>query len=469
MATGNVIVTVVDVGQGQCTFVEIYDDDGMDPKLIHTLMVDCGSDKESSQTGMNLQYIADKVSTMDVPAFDCIVFSHSDKDHISLTKKVLDRFLPEKKPVVKLVWYGGAYDLYKKSGFNILDYLVKEGYCLDTDLNTTGSNFSGYNPGIKDYTSLLWEVPDHSVKLFPIISNTLSSDPDWDDQDLDVTGKTAEAKNRVSIICGLYYAGASYVICGDATNVTMAAVNQRFQGNSTVFGNNVMTTIPHHGSRSTGFAVKSGEQASLGSLMVVMGFSSLLKSKTISVSANQKHRHPSLYLMSTFIPTLKQPVIKDPRLKQKNTHLLTANIDYSLKITYPDTINIPMEQDLTFETRTNTFCTNYNVDKPTFSYELDHIFAEVAQGTEPVDEEINLFACWKYIAKSNGGFELEGYTNLSVAGILFTQAADLGLERDNMEFAGRIKPKSAIRLRPRQAAAATSSKSFYMNKIKQFH
>src|SRR5215213_899170 len=100
MATGNVVVSVVDVGQGQCTFIEVYDDSTPTAKLVHAVMVDCGSDKKSDDTPTNLGYIAAKVQEMAKPAFDCIIFSHSDKDHISLTKDVLDKFPPTKKPTV---------------------------------------------------------------------------------------------------------------------------------------------------------------------------------------------------------------------------------------------------------------------------------------------------------------------------------------------------------------------------------
>ena len=148
MSTGKIIVSVVDVGQGKCTFVEIYNTSNT---LIHTLLFDCGSDKQSAETQDNLQYIADKVSGMGTPAFDCIFFSHSDKDHISLTKDLLDKFSSSKKPKVKEVWYGGDRTKYTKYKFNILDYLEAQGYCDTADLKAAPSNYTGYDPDKKKY------------------------------------------------------------------------------------------------------------------------------------------------------------------------------------------------------------------------------------------------------------------------------------------------------------------------------
>src|ERR1041384_5820492 len=106
MAVSKVVVNVVDVGQGQCTFVEIYDGAGTVP--AQTLLFDCGSNKQSDQTQENLGYIAKKVGGMAVPAFDCVFFSHSDSDHINLMLNLLEMFPEDGKPAVKQVRHGGA-------------------------------------------------------------------------------------------------------------------------------------------------------------------------------------------------------------------------------------------------------------------------------------------------------------------------------------------------------------------------
>lgn len=462
MATGNVIVTVVDVGQGQCTFVEIYNT-ASTPKLIHALLFDCGSDKQSNETQTNLQYIATKVSGMTTPTFDCIFFSHSDKDHISLTWDLLQKFSSAKKPVVKEVWYGGAYEKYTKDKFNILDYLQTAGYCTATDIKTTGSNYTGYNETTKQYAIYLWRSDDKSVTVYPIASNALSDNPDWDDNDLDVTGANAEALNRVSIICGLYYAGSSYVICGDATNKTMGAVNNLFAGGTTVFDQNNMTTIPHHGSRATGFAVASSQKASFSAKLVVNTFSGLLKSKTITVSSFEKHRHPSLELMNSFLPTITNPFLRDPRLKEKNMHRLVANIDIAL--TQPKGWSL-QKTYYSFDTTSCMFGTRYTQLMNWFAYNLGSTFVTQTKGKTGT-AAINEFACWQFETPSTGSFLVGGYANLSLPLDIFTQDA---ITATDLEKPATEMPSVFVRTKEGQQPVwrPAQTQSLFHNPLKQF-
>jgi hypothetical protein len=439
MATGNVVVTVVDVGQGQCTFVEIYDDTSPTPVLTHTLLVDCGSDKQSTDTKQNIQYIADKVAAMAAPAFDCVIFSHSDKDHVSLMETLLKDFpttSPPNPPKVKLVWYGGNWDQYTKGKlkFNILNHLVNKNYCPKSEIKTTDSDYTGYDQKTKNYHAHFWQSPDKSVTLYCIGSNVLSDDPDWDTHKKVGQQKGAEPTNRVSIIAGLYYAGVSYVLCGDATNKTMAAANTLLAG-TTVFDNNIMTTLPHHGSRTTGYAVKSGAKASANNKLTVTTFAALMKSKTISVSAYQKHSHPSLEMMVDFYPE-GDPILQDARLEQKNAHRVTSRIDLDLVLKIKTSGSTPppskkaktsgepiVKTDRTCETDTNIFGTHYNLGTKTFSYKLKSLAEpSESEGVTATAGAFNTFACWKYITKSDGKFTVEGYSKLQTGVATFTEA-----------------------------------------------
>ncbi len=470
MATGIVEVSVLDVGQGQCTFVEIYNTDST-PKLIHTLLFDCGSDKQSDETQTNLLYIATKVSAMATPAFDCIVFSHSDKDHISLTWYLLQKFSSSKKPAIKRVWYGGAREKYTKYGFNILDYIEEQGYCSSANIKSTGSNYTGYSKTSKSYTHHFWASDDNTVKVYPIVSNVLSDDPDWEDNDQDVEGTNAETLNRVSIICGLYYAGTSYVICGDATNKTMGAVNNLFSDGTTVFDNNKMTTLPHHGSRATGFAVKSSDTASFTAILVVSTFSGILKSKTITVSAYQKHRHPSLQLMSHFIPTIATPIIRDPRLKEKNSHRLTAYLD--IDVGTVTGMLLVKNWPYSFETLTNTFSTRYFDGWSTFSYNLG-IFntAKPSEGLASSGTVINGFACWQFETHTDGSMRMGGYANLAIPLVMFTAGtiSSESLEKAGADTTEAPTPSVFVRIKEnaQQVRPPTQAHPKFHNRLKQF-
>jgi hypothetical protein len=504
MATGFITVTVLDVGQGQCTFLEVYDDTKPTPLLTHTVMMDCGSDKKSDDTPTNLKYIAERVASMTKPAFDCIIFSHSDKDHISLTQDVLDLIPAKKKPVVKKVVYGGDYDQYKKSGTNILDDLQTNKYCKKKDITSPGSYRTNYNrdTGKLDWGEPLWQSSDKAVKIYAIVANVLSNDPDWEEHDESLWGARAEEKNRVSIICGLYYAGASYVICGDATNVTMSATNQHFKG-TTVFNKNKMTTLPHHGSRATAYGVPRSKDPSDDAIKVVETFAKLLKSLTLSASAFEKHRHPSMLLMKAFLPLQMKPFLRDARLKQKNTHRLSAYVDIKIEIKVKASSKkspakkvkksgetLTRDWPWSFDSNTCTFTTRYTDDYTIYSYNLGDQQCDVAEGvndnaTTGVAEVINPHACWQWEGLSDGGSRVGGYAKLSLPLTLFTSGAEnlaiqpggpLGrrgvweFDKDGNEIAGKVNKPSPVTVRtknkPTQQPASAHTQ---FQRLQQFH
>lgn len=475
MAINKVVVNVVDVGQGQCTFVEVYDSSSS-TKLKHALLFDCGSNKHSDEMYINLDWIAARVLTMTTPAFDCIFFSHSDTDHTSHVRYILDKIAETKKPRVKEVWYGGAHVKYTKDGENILDYLIDKKFCTNANLKAMPSNDTGYNPDEDRFYEYLWKSTDSAVYVYGIAANVLSSNPDWSDNDREITGNSGEALNKVSMVCGLYFGGASYVICGDATNKTMAAINTLFTGGTGLFDKNIMTTLPHHGSRRTGLAIPSSGKASLNSRQTVKTFAATLQSKTISVSAYELHSHPSLELMEYFIPTITSPLLMDPRLNMPNTHILTAYIDIDL--TTPKRFKIEKNEEYSFETKTNTFSTRYSQSgSAAFFHNLESLIANKANGVK-AGESLDGFASWKYETDTNGDFVISGHANLATT--KFTQPVTttsvsqkidsatttmgLGLESQSLT-AIEIKPE--VKLNPVRKPASTS-KQFH-TKIKHFN
>lgn len=481
MATGNVIVTVVGVGQGQCTFVEIYDDSDV---LTHTLLFDCGTDKPGTDTYTNLDYVAAKAIEKKPPGFDAIFFSHSDKDHISLARYVLDKVL-ESKPSAKVneVWYGGCKENYTKYSFNILNYIYTKNLCASKNIRGFKADSSDYDKASNEFKWYLWENSNEDVFVRALVANVVSDDPDWDESVDFFTTKTAEEKNRVSLIACLFYANASYVICGDATNRTMGAVNGLLSKGTTLFNNNIMTTLPHHGSRATGLAVKSGQVASLSSVAVVDAFATLMKSVSISISAYEKHRHPSLELMNRFIPTQKTPILRDTRLVQKNTHRITAYMD--IDVTTGTAVTIFQGLSYSFESDTNTFSTRYSDWGPYIAYNLGAKQAQKSQGvvvTKPATA-INAFACWGYTTASSGSTLVRGYANLALPLVQFTAAATSSLVSKSAEemplLAGEpgyvteenetITPTFRVKLK-NQAAKPPSAQRFpVQNKLKQYY
>jgi hypothetical protein len=422
MAIDNVVVTVVDVGQGQCTFVEVYD---ATPALIHTLLFDCGTNRSSASESVNLDYIVARVSGMAIPAFDCIFFSHSDTDHTNLTAALLLKFAA--KPRVKKVWYGGDVDHYTvgTAFFNIINYLVDEGYCTWANISAPLPDFSDYaSPG---WNGELWKTGDGvtNVQVHSIMANVLKAAPELSSMHRPrKKQKVAEVANRVSIVCALYYAGASHVICGDATNKTMATINTLFRAGTTVFDKNHMTTAPHHGSRKTGFNVTSSAKASAIAAKTVTDFGTLLKSKTISVSAYSHHKHPSLELLNCFIPTITAPFLKDINFIG-NMHRIVAfnDVNNSIELKKANGTKLPVGYH-PFNTPTCIFPTWYTPHFVLTAYTYKFGTALVSNGA-PTIPGANSYpnACWQYEIGSGGGLTLGGYPNLAFTSTLFTAAA----------------------------------------------
>lgn len=473
MATGNVIINVADVGQGQCTFVEIYDDSA---KLVQTLLFDCGTDKSSTQTENNLKYIAGKVKAMETPAFDCIFFSHSDNDHISLTARLLKLCLP-KKPAIKKVIYGGNFDQYEKDEVNILNVLVEQGYCTSDEIISPKTYHSNYDPDEAKYTGTLWENSDATLKVYSLVCNVLSSRGKWKPGEDVPARSSAVAKNTVSLVAGLYYAGSSYIICGDATKGTMGAVLKRMNGAS-VFGKNIMTTLPHHGSRTTAGLNAKSRTASVNARKVVAGFADLLASNTITVSAYALHSHPSLDLINIFEPGLTTPALRDARLKGENVHYMTANIDITLSYETKKagrkrgmSHTAPTNEDTSYESSDNTFTTRYYESPPPaiFSYMLGSSSIETALGTTDDAGAINEFASWKYTNPPEGKLTLAGYSNLG-ADTAFTSAPKKSTVFETSGVGDeRAEPVTRRALPPPPLSMPAFTKSPYREKLRQYN
>lgn len=405
MAISKVVTTVIDVGQGQCTFVRIYDDSSP-PKIIHTLLFDCGSDRPSPTTANNIRSIADFLKLMDAPAIDLLVFSHSDNDHISLMYDLLEAYGSKTKPALKVLstWFAGDADFYTKDKFNILDYLGS--YCKSFTKPDFGE--TQYSKAKSDWKKgLVWESADKSVRVGMLIGNVIDNEPGV--FKLTTFGTAAEKKNRVSIVCALLHDDRSMIICGDATNRTMAWVNDAMGTDS--FTTNLMLTLPHHGSRSTGLSVTSTASANKKAIDVVKTFVKRMAPRTITTSAYAMHDHPSIELTNYFTKALAtSPVLKDTRLTGSN-HFSVCNVDVSLIL---PSLTVVSKTYHTMMTQTNFFPTYYYNEAAAFSYQfaagtVDDPPKFVTPKKKPA---INPHACWVYVTTAGSGNSVAGFKQM---------------------------------------------------------
>lgn len=423
MATGKIKVNVVDVGQGQCTFVEVYNTANT---LVHTLLFDCGSDHRSAQTPTNLQYIANTVSAMAAPAFDLMAFSHSDNDHVSLMKDLLGYCTH--KPAVKKVFYGGNYDKYKKRGYNILVELVKQGYCTSKELFAPRTDATGFDPKTGVFPEAMWTSDDGEVRVDLLVGNVINDLPEEPDEDEEEAPKLpilkgAEALNRVSLVCRVNYNGFDYIICGDATNRTMAMVNIYFDRKQ--FPYVPMVTVPHHGSRATGLDVSEGKVPNETAIKNVATFAKICNGRTVTASSYEKHGHPSMELIRYFRPWMANgPLVGDARLGTSRTHLLVSYVDVPLV----NLVGAAITKYLytSYATPSNLYGTNYHNPKVTTLFTYNYAATDNIVGMPPAvtgGVPMNSHACWVYTADSLKNDKLEGATQLPVAPMtLFTRA-----------------------------------------------
>lgn len=471
MATTSMVVNVVDVGQGQCTFVEIYDSSKPEP-LVETLLFDCGSDSKTPVLKQNLDYIAAKVNSMAVPKFDAVFFSHSDSDHVSLMIELLNRFLPAKPPI-DLIWFGGSKSRYKKGKVNVLTYLVTAGYCLLGNIKALGDNESQVDVTAGTFKDPpLWKNGDDKVRVHLLAGNVLANDPVVKDTPTKKVRGTPEFLNRVSLICVVRYETKDYFICGDATNATMATAN--YYAQNATFNNTVMLTLPHHGSRATGLNVGKKQAAKPWYILLVEKFSKIIKGKTLTVSAYKQHHHPSLELIELFTPNAEaKSVVKDQNLVG-DSHYVVVNIDRALK--KPDNKTIQKNYS-TFGTDSNLYATYCYKTTPTYSFPT--IAAATVTMSAPVvtipavpnSPAFNANASWVYTTLAGGGTKMFGASSLPAdgaspnpniftedvagGGVLLSQTGSTahGIDR---KILSELSPPVYFRFAPMRAPAASS-------------
>lgn len=417
--------TVVDVGQGQCTFAVLYDDKN---KIVHTLLFDCGSDKKSKpETDENIRAIADTLVEMDTPTIDLLVFSHSDNDHISLMSNLLlafkmAAFLAKKKEELKILhtWYAGDFLNYKKYGTNILEDLFNDKYC--TKFSYPDFNATQFNPTLGKWMgSPKWESADRTVQVRMLVGNVVDNKPgNFAKAKKNIFGTSDKDKNGVSIVCALMHDNRSLIICGDATTRSMAWINWYFETAKNPFPQTLMLTLPHHGSRRTGLNVESGHDARAKAIDVVETFVQVARAKTITASAFADFHHPSIELMNYFIPTtLATPLLKDNRVTDKSkSHFAVCNVD--LKLTLANQVDVTQENYFTLTSEKNVFTTYYYKPTADFSYQFKPTDLNV--GLPPKFKPIlHQHACWEYTTHGKGqggGNTVKGYDKMS--GTLFT-------------------------------------------------
>lgn len=348
MATKGMNVCCLDVGQGMCTFIEVYDDTN---KLIRTLLFDLGSTKNSAVAGpATIAYIAKNIIARKGPDgyLDALFVSHKDADHVNLLTGLLEA-VPKAK--IGKVFYGGRYSWYQKSAGNVLTAL-KERCAKATDVQGFPIGDTGFVDGA--FKTALWAQDGLSILLL-VVNTPYGSEKKGDAESEISTSPDGDQANSKSLVCIAWLSrGDGFCISGDATFPTMAYTN-------TVLGTRKlldmrMMLLPHHGSRKTTFGLPSSSAEIADEAMeTIKTFGRNVGAKTLIASADTKHSHPSFETITIFrayTDTLSA-WWSDPNLSQGN-HYLSTYLDLSMGDGGPDT-----GQYISFQNHWNVYSTLY--------------------------------------------------------------------------------------------------------------
>lgn len=380
------ILYSLDVGQGMATYFEYYDSGGT---LRSNALFDLGSTKSSKTAGPpTLEFLKTQILKRKPPDgyIDAVFLSHKDGDHINLLGALLD-LVPDAG--IGLVRYGGRYNWYKNRANNILADLGARTGDPEHRLRGFPIGHSNWNP-TTGFGVPIWMGTSYSAYL--LAANTPYRDDVVGDPESAISNRPdGDQANSKSLVIALFMGNTLTVIGGDATFPTFQYINGFFDAS---FDNNVMTLLPHHGSRKTTFGLSSTNATITDEArLVVSTYARRMKGLTVVASADTKHAHPSLETIDTFVAFTDKTKSwwSDPDLTA-GFHFETAYIDLTLS----DTTNIPKEYT-TLQTSQNIYSTLYyfNTRKVDFSY------APYAAGGKPPDTvSFPTGMNWIYTSKS---------------------------------------------------------------------
>lgn len=396
MATAGIQVYSLDVGQGMCTFVEVYNDAD---QIINVLLFDLGSSKNSGAAGRpTVAFLAQQIKKRTPePFIDAIFISHKDSDHVSLIAALLKE-LPG--VAVGRVCYGGRYEWYS----TVLKELEKR--C--DNIYGFGVGMSNFSREFGAYVGSLWNRNDVAVYLLAVNTpfkneiafssyENISKKPDGDQA------------NSKSMVCVVRYQSSDFAISGDATYPTLAYIN-------TLLGNLRFTWVkmmllPHHGSRKTTFGLpKTDAKISDQAKLVVQTFARNMGSKTLIASADTKHSHPSLETTALF----QQYADQMPNWWQDDNltghrHYLSAFIDSDLVATGVKTIKKGFYKS--FQTTWNVFSTLYFNGGTVGQFSYPPLADLPPPDPDAIEIDFPWGMNWIYTAIAGGGVNLVGVSS----------------------------------------------------------
>lgn len=394
----------LDVGQGMCTYFEEYDD--MD-QVVANGIFDLGSTKGSRIAGQpTVEFLVERILDRDITddgRLDAVFVSHKDADHVNLFWRLLDE-LPDME--IGDVYHSGRREWYLSSRGNIINALGRR----TNDPNTCVHNFTVGSSSFHAQPFRPFWSPTTDARAFLIAVNTSSATGNIGRNVTTVYNGSlpnGDLANSTSLGVYLRMFNVGAVIFGDATFSTFQFVNQVFAnlGPNTRLPAVFTLQAPHHGSRLTTFGLPSTNATiSVAASAVVNTFAAVANSKTVVVSADTSHCHPSLETIHTFV-RYADPVAWWQDATIAPYHFTSVYFDLPLSTTQAAPF-----RNVTYQTGQNFFTTLYyakNTIKWNYSYPPQ---GAAAAATGPSTEGMN----WMYEIDANSTV---APNNIPLAGI----------------------------------------------------
>jgi hypothetical protein len=338
MAVTDIQFHVLDVGQGSCNYIEVFDGDD----VLYNLLIDLGTNSNQAIAKDNLEWLRGRI-VAHKQYLDVLIITHGDTDHYNMIAKILPAFGDPDNEQIGMVRYGGPDWRY---GDGLIDTLKRYAKPVNPAKPLSKKNpadVAGFDPEQTSFSKVkktyywdpIWET-DEGVKLQLIIAN-VPHPKDPDDMEVE-QAFDAIAINTKSVIAALEWNGVWTIATGDATAAAMGAVNTLLTGvTESDLPDCFMLTMPHHGSRRTTYNLSNANnEPSPAAKNVVGNFLKRFHPSTVSISAGFKdHHHPSMLMTDQFADyTVSNPVYwEDPALGS-DRHFITCWID--LEITDED-------------------------------------------------------------------------------------------------------------------------------------
>jgi len=204
---GNLVITFIDIGQGNCTFVQCPGGE--------TILIDCGSVTKGEPKNEIAAHASEYIKKgLTANKLDYLIISHPDKDHMNLVHAVLAGV------TVGKVLCGGSKSGYSGRGKDEFAPFIKKTMGEDlAEFMINGGKFYSESPDSKPEERKI--QCKHKFEVFIVCANADKVEGSTFKSTLGVTGvetlvQGTEANTACIVLC-MRFAGRQVLICGDAT------------------------------------------------------------------------------------------------------------------------------------------------------------------------------------------------------------------------------------------------------------